>query len=120
MCGDRYLLCRAGSYVVAIRMDWVRQIGVGTRAAENVDLRCLLKVSHADPGLSIALQVAMIDIVVIVDAAPQIETIADSDFRPLPGVFGEANTIFDGACRREVGGRHPLRLRLQALTSAPL
>ncbi len=115
MTGERYLLGRAGHTHLAIptqviehiwRMDDTAPVG----PANRIDLRLLLDGSDAEPGVAIALAT---DGVLIVDAVNGMATIPEAEFFALPQVFGFIRTIFDAACRREVEGAHPLRLRHQ-------
>ncbi len=120
MIQDRYLLCKIGLYTIAVRIEAVQHIGEieAISAAHRVDLRALLKIPQAESGIAVALRIAEIDVSLIVDGVAHIETIADSEFIPLPPVFDEANALFDGGCRRPISGQHPLRLRLQPLAAA--
>jgi hypothetical protein len=127
MPDERYLLCNVERYTVAIGLDAVRHIAetetVPDPGSSPVDLRALLEVPAAGPGIGIAVRIGETDVSLIVGSVAGIETIAENAFAPLPPVFEHARLLFDGACQRSVGGRHALRLRLQplvALASAPL
>ncbi|MDR3407359.1 MAG: hypothetical protein P4L68_02535 [Methylovirgula sp.] len=130
MLENRYLLCRVERYAVAIGIDAVRHIGgSGTAAPDrgptpaSIDLRALLQVPAHGPGVAVALRIDGTDVSLTVEAVAHIETIAQSDFAPLPPVFEHARLLFDGACRRAIGEQHPLRLRLQPVAApafAPL
>lgn len=123
MLEDRYLLCRVERYAVAIGIDAVWHIG-GSAAPDrgptpaSIDLRALLQVPAHEPGVAVALRIDGTDVSLIVDAVAHIETIAQSDFTPLPPVFEHAHLLFDGACRRAIGAQHPLRLKLQPLAAS--
>jgi len=128
MPDERYLLCRVERYALAIGLDAVRHIA-GTETATRdaapspIDLRPLLGVPAAGAGIAIAMRIGETDVSLIVEAVAGIETIAEGAFAPLPPVFERARFLFDGACRRPVGGDYPLRLRLQPLVApafAPL
>jgi hypothetical protein len=126
MLDERYLLCRVERYAVAIGLDAVRHI-VGPETAPDpatsVDLRTLLGVPAAGPGVAVVVRIGETDASLIVEAVAGIETIADSAFAPLPPVFEHACLLFESACRRPVRGQHALRLRLQPLVApsfAPL
>ncbi len=130
MLEERYLLCRVGRYTVAIGMDAVQHVGGAQTLAPGrgpsqvpVDLRTLLQVSAQEPGVAVDLRIGGTNVSLIVEVAARIETIAESAFAPLPPVFEHARSLFDGVCRRAIGGQHPLRLQLQSLAapaSAPL
>jgi hypothetical protein len=112
---SRYLLCNVGPYTIAIDTDAVSHIGDPDSAKQNVDLRSLLNTQRNVSGVSVAVQVEGVENFLIVDSAARMETIAPGDFLPLPGIFAEASTLFDGAARCGFGSQYPLRLRLQAL-----
>jgi hypothetical protein len=56
--------------------------------------------------------------VLIVDELGGLASLEDSEFVALPRVFDFARGLFDAACRREIAGGHPLRLRQEPELSA--
>lgn len=120
---DRYLLCQAGRYHIAIaaaRRIWEADSPDPSYAVKPIDLRALLDNAYAGAGIAVAFQMSDAAGVLLVDTVTRMAHIADDEFVPLPELFGFARHFFDAACRHAIGGGHPLRLRHQPDFTSPL
>src|SRR5262249_7787952 len=83
---------------------------------DRLDLRALLGQEAASgserEGVAVAFESEAAKKLLILDAIGTFVTLADDEFTPLPQVFELALEFFDAACRRELDGGYPLRLRL--------
>ncbi len=117
---ERYLLCRAASYVIAIPALSVLHVWEAdgeapdlAYAAEPADLRALLGGAHQAPGTAVALEMPDVALtILIVDEVKGMVAIEAEAFLSLPPIFDFARKFFDAACRRAFDGAHPLRLRI--------
>lgn len=114
----RYLLGRAGAFPIAIPAEKMVRIwpeGTTTPDAfqdtDTVDLRALLGQVTEREGVAVAFASQAAKKLLILDAIGTFVTLADDDFTPLPQAFDLALQFFDAACRRELDGGYPLRLR---------
>ena len=119
---NRYLLCRAGRYWIAIGIDRLLRISDGESAAsERIDLRALLSGPGAEGGVALTVETSQGLRVLLVDTVAGIANVADEAFVPLPEIFASARNFFDAACRHKIGDAYPLRLHSQPeFASAPL
>lgn len=85
---------------------------------EPIDLRGLLGSVGSGDGIAIGFEMSEAVGVLIVDRISGMATLAEGEFIALPKVFGFGRGLFDAACRREIEGGHPLRLRLEPKLSA--
>ena len=115
---ERYLLCQAARYPLVIRAQTMLRIWPINAPTpepfqdlEPLDLRRLLGGLTSEEGIAIGLERAKTVGVLIVDRIGGFTILAESEFVALPAVFEFACGIFDAACRREIDGGHPLRLR---------
>jgi hypothetical protein len=120
MIGDSYLLCRAGTYHIAIPAEavlriWQMETPDAAFSAEPTDLRRIFGISATGAGVAIALELPDGVGVLVIDAVRGMASIADDDFVELPPVFEFARQLFDAACRKSIEGAHPLRLRRQPI-----
>jgi hypothetical protein len=83
---------------------------------DRLDLRALLGQHTEDgtkrEGVAVAFKSEAAKKLLILDAIGTFVTLADDEFTPLPQVFDLALQFFDAACRCELDGGYPLRLRL--------
>lgn len=119
----RYLLGRAGAFPIAIPAEEMLRIwpeGSATPDAfqetDRLDLRSLLgqetEREVEREGVAVAFESEATKKLLILDAIGTFVTLTEDEFTPLPQVFDLALQFFDAACRRELDGGYPLRLRL--------
>lgn len=111
-------MCHAAHYPLAICAQAILRIWpIDTPTPEPfqyvdaIDLRTLLGGIAGADGIAIAVARAETVGVLILDRIGGFTELAENEFIALPAVFDFARGIFDAACRREIGGGHPLRLR---------
>jgi hypothetical protein len=119
----RYLLGHAAAIPIAIPAKKMVRIWPEGNALpdafqdmDRLDLRALLgqRAEHGAEreGVAVAFESEAAKKLLILDAIGTFVTLADDEFTPLPQVFDLALQFFDAACRRELNGGYPLRLRL--------
>jgi hypothetical protein len=116
---ERYLLCRAAAYLIAIPALSVLHVWEAdgeapdlAYAAEPDDLRILLNGEGEAPGTAVALETPPGALaILIVDEVKGMASIEAGAFLALPPVFDFARQFFDAACSAPIDGAHPLRLR---------
>jgi len=114
----RYVVCQIGRYPVVIRTNRIIRIwplAPGNEpkdlSTEPFDFRFLVGGASSAPGIALAIDAAGTPGIIVADQVHGITAIDEADFVLLPPVFAFARGLFDGACRRHIGGGHPLRLR---------
>lgn len=117
MSGERYLLCRAADYLLAIRTATIVHIWaidaaspLAFQEARRIDL-CRRLGGDNVGGTALGMQMPGPPAILLVDKIAGLMHLADMDFIALPPVFAFACGMFDAAGRHPVDGHHPLRLR---------
>ena len=112
----KYVLCRIGPYGLLIPIDAVRHVWTSEtpseawQAAPRIDLGDLFGLGPQSKNAHVAYGHNVQETVVLAfDAVVRLETIAETELRPLPPVFRFAGLICDAVCRRALDGIHALR-----------
>ncbi|HEY1736551.1 MAG TPA: hypothetical protein VGG12_07895 [Methylovirgula sp.] len=118
---ERYLFCQAGGYAFLLRAEFMRHIWSQEEsppddfhATNPIDLRQRIGGASQPNFISLGLDLPGGLSVLLVERIGRFAEIDDDEFLALPAVFDFAGALFDAACRREIEGAYPLRLRLGA------